>query len=137
MQRVVEAKCNRCDLVTLPPTSMDSPIIGEPEMLENKFERTIPDLWEAIRIAVDAFTPTDCQNYFTAAGITQFDRKMLQMFFTSHASLQRRASRIASLFPEFLLDPDQLIIFREPVRARKRTGFDLAAIGRDGEIADG
>lgn len=30
--------------------------------------RTIPDLWEAIRIAIDAFTPTDCQNYFAATG---------------------------------------------------------------------
>jgi hypothetical protein len=25
-------------------------------------------LWEAIHIATDAFTPTDCQNYFAAAG---------------------------------------------------------------------
>jgi hypothetical protein len=30
--------------------------------------RTIPDLWEAIRIALDAFTPGQCQNYFAAAG---------------------------------------------------------------------
>ncbi len=30
--------------------------------------RTIPDLWEAIGIAADAFAPTDCQNYFAAAG---------------------------------------------------------------------
>jgi transposase len=30
--------------------------------------RTIPDLWEAIRIAIDVFTPTNCQNYFVAAG---------------------------------------------------------------------
>ena len=29
---------------------------------------TIPDLRETIRIATDAFTPTDCQNYFAAAG---------------------------------------------------------------------
>jgi hypothetical protein len=26
------------------------------------------DLWEAIRIAIDTFTPTDYQNYFAAAG---------------------------------------------------------------------
>jgi hypothetical protein len=31
--------------------------------------RTIPDLWEAIRIALDAFTPGQCRNYFAAAGI--------------------------------------------------------------------
>lgn len=30
--------------------------------------RTIPDLWVAIRIALDTFTPRDCQNYFAAAG---------------------------------------------------------------------
>lgn len=30
--------------------------------------RTIPDLREAISLALDAFTPSECQNYFTAAG---------------------------------------------------------------------
>jgi hypothetical protein len=30
--------------------------------------RKIPDLWEAIHVAIDAVTPTDCQNYFAAAG---------------------------------------------------------------------
>ncbi|WP_026870550.1 transposase, partial [Inquilinus limosus] len=30
--------------------------------------RTVDDLWQAIALAVDAFTPDDCQNYFTAAG---------------------------------------------------------------------
>jgi hypothetical protein len=25
-------------------------------------------LWAAIRIALDAFTPSECQNYFAAAG---------------------------------------------------------------------
>jgi hypothetical protein len=34
--------------------------------------RTIPDLWAAIRIALDAFTPSECQNYFTAAGYDAF-----------------------------------------------------------------
>ena len=37
-------------------------------LLRAKAARTIPDLWEAIRIAIDAFTQTDCQNYFAAAG---------------------------------------------------------------------
>ena len=37
-------------------------------VLRAKAARTIPDLWEAIRIAIDAFTQTDCQNYFAAAG---------------------------------------------------------------------
>jgi hypothetical protein len=30
--------------------------------------RTIPDLWEAIRIAIKALTRSECQNYFAAAG---------------------------------------------------------------------
>jgi transposase len=30
--------------------------------------RTIPDLREAIRLALNAFTPSECQNYFAAAG---------------------------------------------------------------------
>jgi len=30
--------------------------------------RTINDLWEAIRLAIGAFKPSECQNYFVAAG---------------------------------------------------------------------
>jgi len=30
--------------------------------------RTIPDLWEALKNAVDIFLPSECQNYFAAAG---------------------------------------------------------------------
>jgi hypothetical protein len=30
--------------------------------------RTIDELWEAIRLALGAFTPSECQNYFAAAG---------------------------------------------------------------------
>jgi transposase len=53
-----------------------SPDFNPIEMAFSKFKallravaaRTIPDLWEAIRTAIDAFTPTDCQNYFAAAG---------------------------------------------------------------------
>jgi transposase len=53
-----------------------SPDFNPIEMAFSKFKallraaaaRTIPDLWEAIRIAIDAFTPTDCQNDFAAAG---------------------------------------------------------------------
>jgi hypothetical protein len=37
-------------------------------LLRAKAARTIPDLWDAIRIALDAFTPSECQNYFAAAG---------------------------------------------------------------------
>ena len=53
-----------------------SPDFNPIEMAFSKFKaflraaaaRTIPDLWKAIRIALDAFTPTECQNYFVAAG---------------------------------------------------------------------
>jgi transposase len=60
-------------LLYLPPYSPDfNPI----EMAFAKFKavlrkaaaRTIPDLWQAIAIAVDAFTPAECHNYFAAAG---------------------------------------------------------------------
>ena len=53
-----------------------SPDFNPIEMAFSKFKallraaaaRTIPDLWAAIRIALDAFTPSECQNYFAAAG---------------------------------------------------------------------
>ena len=53
-----------------------SPDFNPIEMAFSKFKallraaaaRTIPDLWEAIRIALDAFTPSECQNFFAAAG---------------------------------------------------------------------
>jgi transposase len=34
--------------------------------------RTVDDLWQAIALAVEIFTPDDCQNYFAAAG---YDRE--------------------------------------------------------------
>jgi transposase len=30
--------------------------------------RKLPDLWDAIRDAIDAITPSDCRAFFTAAG---------------------------------------------------------------------
>jgi transposase len=60
-------------LMYLPASSPDfNPI----EMAFSKFKallcaaaaRTIEALWEAIRLVLDAFTPTECQNYFAAAG---------------------------------------------------------------------
>jgi transposase len=57
-----------------------SPDFNPIEMVFSKFKallraaaaRTIPDLWAAIRIALDAFTPSECQNYFVAAGYDAF-----------------------------------------------------------------
>ena len=53
-----------------------SPDFNPIEMAFSKFKallraaaaRTIPDLWDVIRIALDAFTPSEYQNYFAAAG---------------------------------------------------------------------
>ncbi len=61
------------ELRCLPPYSPDfNPI----EMAFSKFKaflkriaaRTIDSLWDAIACAVDIFTPTECRNYFAAAG---------------------------------------------------------------------
>ncbi len=60
-------------LLYLPPYSPDfNPI----EMAYSKFKallrkaaaRTVPDLWRAIADALEAFTPSECTNYFAAAG---------------------------------------------------------------------
>lgn len=64
-------------LLYLPPYSPDfNPI----EMAFAKLKaflraaaaRTIPDLWDALKKALDAFTPYECRNYFAAAGYDAF-----------------------------------------------------------------
>src|SRR5277367_4786748 len=47
------------------------------------------------------------------------------------------SAREASGFAELLLDTDQLVVFRQPVRTRERSRLDLAAIRGDGEIGYG
>lgn len=63
-------------LLYLPPYSPDfNPI----EMAFSKLKallrkaaaRTKDDLWDAIASAIEAFTPTECKNYFAAAGYDQ------------------------------------------------------------------
>ena len=65
------------ELRFLPPYSPDfNPI----EMAFSKLKaflkktaaRNLDDLWHAIANGINTFTPTECQNYFTAAG---YDRK--------------------------------------------------------------
>ena len=65
------------ELRFLPPYSPDfNPI----EMAFSKLKaflkkaaaRTVDDLWEAIAIGIDTFTPVECRNYFEAAG---YDRE--------------------------------------------------------------
>ncbi len=37
-------------------------------LLKKTAARTVDDLWDAIAEAIETFTPTECQNYFAAAG---------------------------------------------------------------------
>ena len=37
-------------------------------LLRKAAARTVDDLWDAIADAIDAFTSTECENYFAAAG---------------------------------------------------------------------
>jgi transposase len=60
-------------LLFLPPYSPDfNPIENAfsklKALLRKAAARTVDELWRAIGSAIDAFTPTECANYFTAAG---------------------------------------------------------------------
>jgi transposase len=64
-------------LLYLPPYSPDfNPIelafAKLKALLRAAAARTVPDLWEAIAAALDAFTPAECRNYFAAAGYDAF-----------------------------------------------------------------
>ena len=45
--------------------------------LKKTAARTVDDLWNAIAIGINIFTPKEYQNYFAAAGLTETDRKLL------------------------------------------------------------
>lgn len=60
-------------LLFLPPYSPDfNPIENAfsklKALLRKAAARTVDDLWRVIGDSLDAFTPTECANYFTAAG---------------------------------------------------------------------
>ena len=60
-------------LLFLPPYSPDfNPIENAfsklKALLRKAAARTVEDLWRAIRDAIDAITPTECANFFAAAG---------------------------------------------------------------------
>jgi transposase len=64
-------------LLYLPPYSPDfNPIemafANLKALLRAAAARTIPDLWHALKNALDAFTPNECRNYFAAAGYDAF-----------------------------------------------------------------
>ena len=71
VRRAIEAA--GATLRYLPPSSPDfNPIENDfsklKAFLRKAAARTIDDLWNAIRDALDIFTPDDCANFFTAAG---------------------------------------------------------------------
>ena len=71
MRALIEAAGAR--LLFLPPYSPDFNPIEKAfaklkALLRKAAERTVDGLWNAIGRLVDAFTPHECANYFTAAG---------------------------------------------------------------------
>lgn len=60
-------------LLYLPPYSPDFNPIEKAfakfkALLRAAAARTIPDLWDAIKTALDAFSPSECFNYFCSSG---------------------------------------------------------------------
>lgn len=71
VRRSIEAA--GANLLYLPPYSPDfNPIENAfsklKALLRKAAERTVGALWDRIGILLDAFTPTECANYFVAAG---------------------------------------------------------------------
>ena len=62
------------ELRFLPPYSpdfqsdRDGLLQGSRPSSKRSAARTVDDLWDAIARGIDTFTPTECQNYFAAAG---------------------------------------------------------------------
>lgn len=60
-------------MLFLPPYSPDfNPIENAfsklKAILRKAAARTVPELWDAIRVALTCFTPQECANFFTATG---------------------------------------------------------------------
>jgi hypothetical protein len=76
--RFYEPPISRAIALPVVPISLDldSPDFNPIEMAFSKLKallrkaaaRTKDDLWDAIAKAIDTFTPTECENYFAAAG---------------------------------------------------------------------
>ena len=71
VRRAIEAA--GATLLYLPPYSPDfNPIemafAKLKALLKKAAARTMAELWDAIAASLDAFTPTECRNYFVAAG---------------------------------------------------------------------
>src|SRR5690606_14271917 len=55
----------------------------------------------------------------------------------SLAALDHRVAGILGRRAELLLDADQLVVLGQAIRAGERTGLDLTAVERDGEVGNG
>ena len=71
VREAVEA--SGAQLLFLPPYSPDfNPIENAfsklKALLRKAAARTVDELWNAVASAIDTFTPTECANYFAAAG---------------------------------------------------------------------
>ena len=71
VRRAIEAA--GASILYLPPYSPDfNPIENAfaklKALLRKAAERTVGELWDRIRLVLDAFTPAECANYFKAAG---------------------------------------------------------------------
>ena len=80
VRRAIEA--TGAELRLLPPYSPDfNPIENAfaklKALLRKAAARTVAALERAIADAIDTFTPTECANYFAAAGYTRRDRNLL------------------------------------------------------------
>src|SRR3954447_3507820 len=54
----------------------------------------------------------------------------------THLTAKGAATRVRGVGAQRLLDPEELVVLRHAVRARRRAGLDLAAAGRHGEVRD-
>src|SRR6202521_3262221 len=50
--------------------------------------------------------------------------------------VERLAPWITGDVTEIFLDAQELVVFRDPVRARQRSRFDLTGVGADGDVGD-
>src|SRR6516165_11051562 len=49
---------------------------------------------------------------------------------------ERAASVVGRNVTEVLFDPQQLVVFRDAIGARQRSGLDLASVGPDRDVGD-
>jgi transposase len=63
-----ERRCSTCRPTVQTSTPIENAFAKLKALLRRAAERTIDGLWAAIGRLIDTFTPSECANYFTAAG---------------------------------------------------------------------